>query len=200
MMSSDYYRDIFKMLYKDKVRTAQEAEQQNLDSRILVPLSFGSSSLVLLDILNDTLTEQSHQHKGKTGFSVDVLTCYRHEEDLVQIKENINSLRERYQVNKGKINFHVLSLDSFFNSCGNELQQIVLHYQEFSSMGADVTNFDTIDQLLKKCPNRNSSGDLLYFITRHVVKKYTLQHGYKAILWGHSMTRLADEILSLIHI
>ena len=87
MMSDDYYRDIFKVMYKDKIRSAEEAEQQNKNSTILIPLSFGSSSLMMLDIVHLTLLEQKMQHQ-KTGFNVDVLICYRESNDeLLIIKD-----------------------------------------------------------------------------------------------------------------
>ncbi|CCD25598.1 Ncs2p NDAI_0F02800 [Naumovozyma dairenensis CBS 421] len=204
MMSSDYYRDIFKILYKDKIRSAEEAHIQNLNSRILVPLSLGSSSLVLLDILNKTLDEQLVQHRGITGFRVDVLVCYsKTRDDIEEINSKIAKLKsERYASNKDRITFHVVSLDSFFENCNNELRKIILHNQTFSSMAIDIKNDQDhsygIDELLKACPNRSTQIDLLTFITRHVVKKFAYQHEFKAILWGHSMTKLADEIISLV--
>lgn len=204
MMSDDYFREIFKVMYKDRIRTAEEAELQNKNSTILIPLSLGSSSLMMLDIVHLTLLEQKAQHK-KTGFNVDILICYKEddEETFEKIKSVVKDLSEnRFHENKEDMRFHLLSLDNFFKLNSEELHRIVLHNVEFTGKIDNLTEADpeslTLMSLLGSCPNRSTKEDLLTFITTHLVKKYAYQKGQKAILWGHSMTRLADEIISYV--
>lgn len=204
MMSDDYYRDIFKVMYKDKIRSAEEAEQQNKNSTILIPLSFGSSSLMMLDIVHLTLLEQKMQHQ-KTGFNVDVLICYRESNDelLTNIRSNIKELSTvRYSENKDNIRFHTLCLDSMFEIDKELIDQVVLHNVEFTGRQVSINESEhanlSLQTVLTSCPNRSTKEDIIDFVTKHLVKKYAYQNGQKAILWGHSMTRLADEIISCV--
>lgn len=205
LMSDSYYQDIFKVMYQDKIRNAQEAALQNEQSKILVPLSFGSSSLVMLDIINDSLSEQKRTHRGITGFSVHVITVFRDENALQPIKKYIKELSEvRYSANKDKITFHVIDINSFCNS-SEELRAMVLHSIDFkthsiNSEDQSLLSFAdySIKNLLEQCPNRSSKEDLLSFVIKHVIKKFAFQNDFKAILWGNSMTKVADEIISLV--
>lgn len=203
MMSDAYFQDVFKVMYQDKVRTAEEANLQNCQSNILVPLSFGSSSLVMLDILNDTLTEQKESQRGKTGFQIDVLICFRDTEEKLKLKQLINELSiMRFASNKEKLNFHFIHIDSFYDGSDEELQTIILDHEDYASMAINGSiepskNY-SVTKLLAQCVDRSSREDLLSFIKRHLIKKFAYKNGHKVILWGNSMTKLADETISLV--
>lgn len=203
MMSDPYFQDIFKVMYQDKVRTAEEAALQNSRSNILVPLSFGSSSLVMLDILNDTLTEQKDSQRGKTGFQIDVLICFREAEEELKLRQLINELSNtRFASNKEKLFFHFIHTDSFYDRSDDELKTIILDNEDFTSMAINGSNEPSkkysVSKLLAQCVDRSSREDLLSFIKRHLIKKFAYKNGHKVILWGNSMTKLADETISLV--
>lgn len=202
MMSDPYFQDIFKVLYQDKFRSAEEAALLNEESKVLIPLSFGSSSLVMLDILNDTLTEQKETQRGNTGFRIDVLVIVK-AEDESSVAKLVAELHEgRYASNREKITFRSVSVESFYEDCNDELQTILLNDQDFSSKAMrgdlDPTKHCTVEEMLAQCPDKSSREDLSSFLRKHLIKKYAYQHDYKAILWGHSTTKLADETISLI--
>lgn len=194
MMSDEYYQEIFKISYPDKIRNQAEADLRNEQSTVLIPLSLGSSSLAVLDIINDNLTEQKTTHRGKTGFQIDVVTMYLHE-DLKGIKTNISKLVQRYSENSDKMQFHLVDMNNFYDS--KDLKKISVSVENYATCSQKVTGNFKIDDLLALTPDKTSKEDLLSIITTHLIKKFALQHNYKAILWGHSMTRLADEIISL---
>lgn len=197
MMSDQYFQDVFKVMYQDKKKSAAEADKLNKESRVLVPVSLGSSSLVLFDILNDYLLEQKVTHRGKTGFQVHVLTCCFGDEAL-EVKRRIAALKENEKTlkNKDEITFHLLDMNTFFSN-SKELVTILLNFEDYSSTLIPDKSQVSIGDLLDSCPNKSAREDLLSVITTHLIKKFALQHEFKAILWGHSMTRLADEIISL---
>lgn len=200
MMCEPYFQNIFKVLYQDKIRSAEEAALQNQQSKVLVPLSFGSSSLVMLDILNETLTEQKQTQRGNTGFQIDVLICLKAGDDRDTYQKIVKELHEeRYAMNHEKLKFHFISEESFYDG---ELRTILLDNQDFVSKSIkgqlDLSQNSTVEKLLAQCPDKSSRKDLDTFIQRHLIKKYAYQHNHKAILWGHSMTKLADETISLI--
>lgn len=194
-MSDPYFQDIFKVMHPDKVRSVGQADSQNKSSRVLVPLSLGSSSTVMLDVLNDTLNEQKVTQRQRTGFYVDVLLCHFESEfqDLRRRVEEISAAR--YSDNQDNINFHFIKLESFFE--GNDFQKLIINDEYLCSAKFDSSSYG-IKDLLEQCPNRSSREDLLAFIIRRLVKRYAYQNNHRAILWGHSMTKLADETMSLI--
>ncbi|GAV47689.1 hypothetical protein ZYGR_0H05350 [Zygosaccharomyces rouxii] len=195
MMSDPYFQDIFKVMHQDKVRSAEQADAQNSSSRILAPLSLGSSSTVMLDVLNDTLNEQKSTQRGRTGFYVDVLLCYL-ESEFQDLKNRVEELSAaRYRDNQENIKFHFINLESFFD--GQEFEKLIINDDYLCSSKLDSDPYNLKD-LLEQCPNRSSREDLLTFIIRRLVKRYAYQHNHKAILWGHSMTKLADETMSLV--
>lgn len=198
MMSDQYFQDIFKVMYPDKKKTAEEAERLNQGSRILVPLSFGSSSIVMLDVLNDTLTEQREMHRGKTGFRIDVLVCYL-KDDLEELKRKMEALMTvKLRDNKNSVKVHLVDIESFMNS--PDFTRIHLQDSTYMVRNASVSanEAQSVKKLLSSCSNRSAREDLLNIIKTAIIKRFGVQGGYKAILWGHSTTRLADEIMSLV--
>lgn len=195
MMSDLYFQDIFKVMHPDKVRSPELADTQNKSSRILVPLSLGSSSTVMLDVLNDTLNEQKTTQRGRTGFYVDVLLCYLKSE-FQELRNRVKELSAaRYTNNRENIKFHFIELESFFND--QNFEKLIINDDYLCSSKLDTHPYNLKD-FLERCPNRTSREDLLTFVIRRLVKRYAYQHNHKAILWGHSMTKLADETMSLI--
>ncbi|SCU87684.1 LAFA_0E08196g1_1 [Lachancea sp. 'fantastica'] len=202
MMSDLYFQDIFKVMYEDKVKSAETAERMNAESRILVPLSFGSSSLVMLDVLNDTIEEQLKMHRGKTGFNIDIVVCYLGSSEEKTYKEKIRALLStRFPKTKNLYKVHVVDIETFYNS--SKRMRVHLEDTSYIVRKLDETSDDTATQhtfndLLDRCVNRSAREDLLNVMKTSVIKQFALQGQYKAILWGHSMTRLADEIMASV--
>lgn len=196
MMSDDYFQDIFKISYPDKKCGQAEADKQNQDSNVLVPLSLGSSSLAVLDILNDTLLEQKQTHRGKTGFHVEVITICGQAE-FEEVRGKIELLKSKYKENSDKIMFHIVDRNQFF-AVPFDLQEITLYIDNFNTLVRSSNNpSTTVEKVLASAPNKTAKEDLLNIIYTHLIKKFALQRNFKAILWGHSMTKLADEVISL---
>ncbi|SCU85606.1 LADA_0D08526g1_1 [Lachancea dasiensis] len=200
MMSDPYFQDIFKVMYQDKVKSAEEAEKLNAESKVLVPLSLGSSSIVMLDVLNSTLAEQLETHRGKAGFHVDILVCY-FEKERRDIEERLTSLfNGRLRKNKHHYKVHLVDINAFFDS--SKLMRVHLqdsnYVVRYSDASSDHRADYTVDELLGTCSNRSAREDLLNVIRTATIKLFASHGSYKAVLWGHSMTRLADEIISLV--
>ncbi|AGO12825.1 AaceriACR271Cp [[Ashbya] aceris (nom. inval.)] len=196
MMLDEYYQQVFKVLYADKNRTAEEADEENARSVILVPLSLGSSSLAMLDLLNQTLIEQRSAH-NRTGFQVKVVLC-GFSTEMDELKKLAGWLQtERLAANADCIDFYFLDLDRSFSDC--EVDKLLLASEGYdtrkvTSTGESATLSDILDQF----SGRSSRDDMLCFARQHLIKRFASQHQVKVIMWGHSVTRLADEIVSLV--
>lgn len=198
MMVDEFYRDHFKVLYgKDLVDDGR--------SKILVPFDFSSSSLSALDVLLGLLKEQNIQHRGRVGFTLELLTVFKSDEDRINIENMWKELRSSplYDENAwGFVNYHMVNANNFFESA-KELQHIVLHDQDFTTKAIEWRNESdgeySIQTLLDRCPNRNTRNDMWIFIVKHIVKKFTYQQeNIKVILWCQSMTKMADQIIGLV--
>lgn len=196
MMGDDYYRDCFKVVYnKNREVTG--------NGKILIAFDFNTSSLVALDVVCDVLREQNMQHRGKVGFSLDLVTLYRDQEEFEVYKQCWDKIlsNERFSdIVPDKVNLHLLDVNTFYSH--NELRQIVLHNVDFSSMGItfQLPEDDqyTVKTLLDSCPNRNTRNDFWLSITQHVIKKFAYQQKHQVIIWCHSMTKMADQIIGLV--
>ncbi|AET41491.1 Ncs2p Ecym_8206 [Eremothecium cymbalariae DBVPG len=192
-----YYQDIFKVLYADKQRSAEEADSENGRSTVLVPLSLGSSSLAMLHILDRVLAEQKEMHRGKVGFRVHVLVCYFAGE-LYDMVYRLNRLKqEKLSDNLDCISFSLLDVNQFFTHA-DEMHSILLDYEDYTAKCVEHRSTYSLTDLLSVCPNKSSCEDVIGMVRTHLIKSYACQRGMKAILWGHSMTRVADEIISLV--
>lgn len=190
MMSDEYFQNVFKYIYADKRRSRVEAEVQNAESCVLLALSLGSSSLVALDIINDTITEQKRSNQGKAGFKVNVVVCH-FEEEAKEIKSRVLRLRsERYSSNADYINWSFIEMGQFFKRDNLKMDCIT---QEKYSMESAFGFTDLLNQLSSK----SSEEDIVGIIRVHLIKMFALQNGIKVIIWGHSMTRLAEETIAL---
>ncbi|CCK71997.1 Ncs2p KNAG_0I02120 [Huiozyma naganishii CBS 8797] len=193
MMGDDYYRDCFKVSY---------GPNNGEDSKTLALLvfDFDSSSIVALDVICQVLREQKRQHRGKTGFRVNALAVVENATELAERNKMWSSLKKSERYSDGvldDVELYLLDVNQFFET--SELKQIVLHNEDFIAMCSDANESNyTLDGFLNLCPNRNTREEFSTYIKRSMIKKFAYQKDAKVIIWGYSMTKLADEILGLV--
>lgn len=189
-----------KQMQDDKYKVKYGEVAENLGSqKVLLAFSGGISSLVLLDVIASLLQEQNLQHKGKQGFELIVLSLDEWE---------INSLNKKFQdvlpqilanYSPVEIKFRVLSLDSYILD-ESTLEKISVNtkFEGFTEMipKDQIKDLKLID-LLNKCPNKSSIEDLLITVYDELILQTAYQERCSTILYGHSMTRIANEIIAL---
>ncbi|SGZ54527.1 CIC11C00000001852 [Sungouiella intermedia] len=114
--------------------------------RVLLPLSFGPSSLVLFDMIASLLQEQNLAHKGKQGFELVVLHLQEDEQAAEKIKFKIVNADDWKLSDKMKI------------SVSNEFDVIA---QKLDSKSETAL---TVSHLLELSPSRSLRADLLAII------------------------------------
>ncbi|CAB4252317.1 similar to Saccharomyces cerevisiae YNL119W NCS2 Protein required for thiolation of the uridine at the wobble position of Lys(UUU) and Glu(UUC) tRNAs [Maudiozyma barnettii] len=198
MMTDEFYRDHFKVLYGKDLKN-------NGVSKIVVPFDFSSSSFSALDVLVSLLKEQNLQHRGRVGFRVKIITVFKNEQERELFEQSWKMFRNSDIYDDQvwlQFEWHLINAESFFRDA-KDLQQIILHHQDFNSMGLQYELKDNseynIEVLLARCPNRNTRNDMWIFIVSHLIKKFAYQQtDCEVILWAHSMTKLADHIIGLV--
>lgn len=162
--------------------------------RVLLALSGGSSSLVLLDAVASLLQEQAEQHGGRQGFALTVVNVDENERLKLDksFQRIIDELRARYT----PVDIEFVSLDYDMYVDGRLLHQIKVA-SDFSSYSVPLDEGTSINDILKGCNSKSSEEDLLLIIMNELLLRTAITHRCGTLLYGHSMTRLADEVLAL---
>ncbi|ODV94197.1 hypothetical protein PACTADRAFT_51076 [Pachysolen tannophilus NRRL Y-2460] len=161
-----------KLMSSDKFKV-KYGKQVNEIHKVLLCLSFGRSSLVLLDIIINLLKEQRSIHRGRQGFKLVVID----------------------------IEFKILNIDSFLSG-SYDFERIKL-FKDFNSMIIkDGSSLDekfpqTVQELLSKCSSNSSVEDLLDIIYNELYFNTCKSEDCHTMIFGHSMTKLAVDILAL---
>lgn len=180
---------------KYKVKYGAVAERLGLQ-KVLLPVSFGASSLVLFDMVASLLQEQNLGHNGKQGFDLVLLHILEDKAlDREEAQRRLEALAERYQPVKFEI--VVVDPDTFLLD-KHSLWRIqvngefhVIHKPQ--KLAQDIT----VLLLLDSCASNSLRADLLQFVYHDLITQTAVSQGCQTVILGHSMTRLASEVLSL---
>lgn len=166
---------VLKRLELNKIRGGFNDQVKTL----LLPVSFGVSSITLLHVLDQQLRNRREQGRH-TGYKLDVLfvdqSSIHHE---APSRSSIDLLRQKYPSHS----YTTISLD------------------EVSEYGIDVGGLlqsqqrdlrDTISMV----PSATSRVDLIDTTRRRLILAYAERHGCNSVLFGDSTTRLAERTLS----
>ncbi|GME82623.1 unnamed protein product [Ambrosiozyma monospora] len=168
---------------------------------VLLPVSLGESSLVLLDIVVSQLEEQSAMNRAHIGYKLVVVIIDESDFDNtgIDIKENVQKLKEvlgTELLDKLDIKFKIVKSESYVTS--NRLQKIFLTH-DFKSFSVKSENDLDIDlkTILLQTLDKSTREDLLNIVRKETILRTAIAENCSVVLFGHSMSKLADDILSL---
>lgn len=181
---------------KYKVKYGKNEENSPVQ-KVLLTLSCGVSSLVLVDVMTSLLKEQFDMHKGKQGFELVLLNINEYELKALDrsVKDVLEQLVQRFKpIN---ITYKILSLESYVLD-QSLLEKIVLN-GDFTAYSQSIHHDRdyTLSEVLDLCPNKSSLEDLLTIIYDELILRTACLESCETILYGHSMTRIANEIIAL---
>ena len=172
-----------------RVRHSAAGQQRTL----LLPVSFGVSSVTLLHILDNHLQTQK-QRTGRTGFGLHVVHIVTSSAELSAVKSNeMMRLQERYLDHV----FTVVPLSDVFDK-----------FDAVADIGTDTTctgsaldceekdNEIRLNRLFQSTESATSRADLLSILRTRLIVRLAQQNNYEAILLGDSTTRLAEKTLA----
>lgn len=169
-----------KHLLNERYKVKYNSDERH---RVLLALSLGSSSLSLLDMLGTLLQEQNAGHKGRQGFDLVVLH--------VGEPKAFNELAKRYE--PVDIEFLNVSYEEF----SIDKTGMKLHVDPAFSVSAVKSHTPSIDEILAKT-GKSLREDLKQLILKDIVTKTAVAKKCGTILFGHSLTRIANEVLLLV--
>jgi cytoplasmic tRNA 2-thiolation protein 2 len=164
-------RECFSKYIHTKVVKRMEAfrtrhSTAGLERKLLLPVSFGVSSVSLLHILDQHLLSQK-QKTGRTGFSLHVL--YIRSPDQSQgFETKLKDLGHAYPNHE----LSTADLDELFAEPGD------------------------LSAILQQLPSASSIIDVISLLRTRFMVKFAKENACEAILWGDSTTKLAERVLA----
>lgn len=174
------------------------------DDKILLALSFGKSSLIVLKNFIEYLNNQYNQQK-KTGFILETLTIVENNEEHQKVKTIINSLLNLSEFKilfSPSIKFHIVNINDRINS-SHSFKNFTLDPLTSKTIVDDITGKKenlTLESILfdafgTQYKTLSSKEDFKTVAINNVIKQVHKKLGCKALIYGSSMSKLATDIV-----
>lgn len=164
-------------------------DSSHRQKKLLLPVSGGVSSVVLLEVLNSHIQRQLAS-RGRAAYELEVLIV-----DTSCIDESAGAagLVECFKDKFPTSHFSLLSLGAVFkldNDIGNALSKLGFHKQGDEEPEAEV------ERLMKSALTPTCRSDLFDILLLRLIVAFAKSRDCESILWGHSDSRLAATALS----
>lgn len=177
-----------KQMLDEKYKVKYGAVADRLGTQlVLLPLSYGALSLVLLDMIASLLQEQNVTHKGRQGFNLVVLHIAG---QGISHQDKFNEIREKYA--PVDIKYLEKSLDDY--PVSSRMKLAVSAAAEVQAVPEE--NTATVSALLAACASRSLQEDLRDIVMEEIVLDTASSEQCQTVLYGHSMTRLAVQVIA----
>lgn len=171
----------------ESYRLKDDAAQQ--PRRLLLPVSGGISSVVLLQILDQSLQRQLVK-RGRTAYELLIVTV---ESPWLENERNIlscfHALRQKFSLH----HFSLISLTSIVELDHN-FQQDVAALSNIARAGAQ----DILDFLVSNAVTPSARTHLINALLTRLVAAFAEFNKCDAVLWGHSSSCLAAKSLAAV--
>lgn len=162
--------------------------------KVLLPLSFGASSLALYDMVASLLKEQNEAHNGKQGFELVVMHILENQ-SKDEVLQMLNELAAKY----APVQIESIVVDLADKLVDGEYLQKIAVNPQFEVLAEHLSSQPrTLHELLDQASTRSLREDLLQIIYNEMIISTAVKNGCQTVLPAHSMTRLANEVMSLI--
>lgn len=157
--------------------------------KILLPISFGVSSVTLLHILDHHLKTQKTK-TGRTGFALVVLFIDSSSinKSAVDI-EALNTVQARYPNHQ----YSVIPLENIFRAT---LENPLLDLLPDIKNDTKIPVEEQLVKLVHSLTSTTARADTISILRTRLIVEEARRLGCEGILWGDSTTRLAERILA----
>ncbi|KAK2754568.1 cytoplasmic tRNA 2-thiolation protein 2 [Arachnomyces sp. PD_36] len=159
-------------------------------AQLLVPVSLGVSSTILLHVL-DSLQERQLKSQGRTLYDLHIVNVNLSTADTSGA-HGLEALQEVYSRHK----YTTIPFSSIFQY-DNEIGSVI---SELSSSGFEdapsKTDQERLDAFISAHSSATSRTDIEYTLLMRLIVAFAKDQGCTGILWGHSDSRLAGRVLA----
>ena len=177
---------VLKRLETNKLRGRFKEPQKTL----LIPVSFGVSSIVLLHLLDQQLGNRAESGRH-AGYNLHILFVDQSTVlEQASFQDSLGLLKQRYPS-------HMCTAVSLEDCCEYGTGFDLPAYAD-----ALTNSHTTVDKLtrfkhgLLSLPSATSRADMIEILRRRLILAFAKAHGCDSILFGDSTTRLAEKTLS----
>jgi len=181
---------VVKRMESFRVRNSKTDEQRKL----LLPISFGVSSVILLHILDQHLDIQLSR-TGRAGFSL----CVVFIDSAVESTNNTTSFNKLHKLQSRypRHSYNIWNINETLEQKSlplNAWSTGSVPHQDGSHTGLRPESY--LSELLYSLPSAISRTDMLGILRTRAIVKIAENLGCEGILWGDTTTRLAEKILA----
>jgi cytoplasmic tRNA 2-thiolation protein 2 len=165
----------------------------NKRRKLLLPVSCGVSSVVLLSILDRQLQRQRENSRGLTPYDLHVLLV-----DTSSVGahgptiDHMASLKSTFPEHQ----YSAMRLEEIFDYEEDILSMISDTGLQFESFQGSGNNQEKLQALLSSFTSPTSTTDMEDILLRRLIIAFAKAEGCKSILWGDSDSRLASKVLA----
>lgn len=175
-----------KRLETNKLRGGFKDPQRSL----LVPISFGVSSIVLLHVLDQQLSSRAEAGRH-AGYNLHILFV-----DQSAVLEQA-SLRDSLDLLKQRYPSHTFTLVLLEDCCDYGIDFDMEKFADELTDGHFAPDKRTrLKHILSSLPSATSRTDMIEILRRRLILAFAKAHECDGILFGDSTTRLAEKTLS----
>lgn len=177
---------VLKRLETNKLRGGFKDPQRTL----LVPISFGVSSIALLHVLDQQLSSRAESGRH-AGYNLHVLFVDQSAVlEQTSIQYSLEALKQRYRS-------HTYTVVSLEDCCDYSVD-----FDIPALAGASINCHSALDMptrlkhILSSLPSATSRADMIEMLRRRLILAFAKAHACDSILFGDTTTRLAEKTLS----
>lgn len=169
-----------------RVRNADPNKQR----KILLPMSFGVSSVALLNVLDFHLKSQQEK-TGRTGYSITVMFVDTRSIDPAGPSPDVlTGLKERFP----NYEYASVAIQDVFTSVAPD--DSLFSLLPSSDVREDASPLNKLSALMNSLPSASARADTLPILRTRLLVAEAHARGCECILWGDSTTKLAEKTLS----
>ncbi|KAJ5973461.1 Thiouridylase cytoplasmic subunit 2 [Penicillium waksmanii] len=193
-LCSDCYKHFIAFKVHRRMEIYRPGKTQEVRPKILLPLSLGVSSSVLLSIVEAQIQHQLAKPYGKVFFDLHVLVIDPSSinPSSASIDGNYKALLETFQSPA-----HTrLSIHDIFDYVP-DMKEIIHEYagSQFAD-DSSLSNEDRLSAFRASISTATSAADLDYVLLTRLVAAVAQKHGCQSVFWGDSDSRLAARALA----
>lgn len=174
---------VIKRMEGFRTRHVEPGQQRKL----LLPISFGASSVTLLYILDKQLQTQTNR-TGRTGFNLHVVHFINPLDADNDSAKRLDLVKERFPSHE----FSIIPFEGLFSKTSPTPSQDA----ETNNISMDELSMPSLEALLNALPSATSRSDVLTILRTRLAINCAREHQCEGILWGDSTTKLAEKILA----
>ena len=177
---------VLKRLETNKLRGGFNDPQRTL----LVPISFGVSSIVLLHVLDQQLSSRAEAGRH-AGYNLHILYVDQSAVlDQASLHDSLDLLKQRYPS-------HTFTLALLEDCCDYDIDLDMGEFADKITDGRFAPDKRTrLKHILSSLRSASSRTDMIEIIRRRLILAFAKAHECDSILFGDSTTRLAEKTLS----